>query len=337
MTEPAAAPLSAPLSAPLEISFDYTRSLGPVLSQFMTGLAERTILGSRGGDGRVYVPPAEYDPVTFAPPADLVPVGPAGTVLTWSWQPEPREGQPLRHPFAWALIRLDGADTAMLHAVDAGCAARMSTGMRVRPRWAAERRGHICDIECFEPEADGPVLTGNGQQAASQSAGVPGMDGRPVTMMTTPVRLHYQHTASAEESRYLRALQAGKLIGQRCPACGKVYIPPRGACPVDGVPTATDVELPDTGIVTTFCVVNVPFHGQRIPSPYLAAQVLLDGADIAFQHLILGCEPDEVRMGMRVRAVWKPAAEWGTTAENISHFEPTGEPDAPYDSYARHL
>ena len=58
--------------------------------------------------------------------------------------------------------------------------------------------------------------------------------------------------------------------------------------------------MADTGTVTTFCVVNVPFRGQRVEPPYVAASVLLDGADIAIQHLILGCEPDEVRMGMRV-------------------------------------
>ena len=97
------------------------------------------------------------------------------------------------------------------------------------------------------------------------------------------------------------------------------------------------MPLPDTGIVTTFCVVNVPFAGQRIQPPYVAASVLIDGADIAFQHLVLGCAPDAVRMGMRVKAAWKPREEWGTTLENITHFEPTGEPDAPYESYAHHL
>jgi uncharacterized OB-fold protein len=321
------------LSAPLDISFDYTRSLGPVLSRFMAGLAKRQILGSRGADGRVYVPPAEYDPVTFAPPRELVPVGPHGTVLTWSWQPEPREGQPIGHPFAWALIRLDGADSGLLHAVDVGAAADMHTGMRVRPRWAENPAGHITDIACFEPAADDYP---SDPAARADSDPVPGLEAD-AGMIITPVRLHYLHSASAEESRYLRGLKEGKIIGQRCPACGKVYVPPRGACPVDGVPTTTDVELPDVGTVTTFCVVNVPFHGQRVPSPYVAASVLLDGADIAFQHLILGCEPAEVRMGMRVRAVWRPPEQWGTTSENIDHFEPAGEPDAPYDSYAHHL
>jgi uncharacterized OB-fold protein len=328
-----------PLRAPLEIGFDYTRSLGPVLSQFMTALAGRRILGSRGADGRVHAPPFEYDPVTFAPPAELVEVGPEGTVTSWSWAGEPLEGQPLARPFGWALIRLDGADTAMLHAVDAGSAAAMATGMRVRVRWAASPAGHIRDIACFEPCNDaGPGgLAGTAQPEAGQPETGHPVGHEPVTMVTTPVRLHYEHTASPGESEFLRGLADGRLLGQRCPACGKVYIPPRAACPTDGVPTAGEVELPDTGTVTTFCVVNVPFRGQRVPTPYVAAAIVLDGADIPFQHLILGCEPGEVTMGMRVAAVWRPRDQWGTTVENIDHFRPTGEPDAPYESYAHHL
>ncbi|HEX9034405.1 MAG TPA: OB-fold domain-containing protein [Streptosporangiaceae bacterium] len=315
--------VSQPLHALMEISFDYTRSLGPTLGEFVTALAGRRILGARASDGQVHAPPFEYDPVTGAPPRDLVEVGPGGTVLSWTWTDRPLEGQPLDRPFGWALIRLDGADTAMLHAVDADSAAQLRTGLRVRPRWAATAGSGITDIACFEPGEPG-------------EPGQPAEPGEPVSMITTPIQLSYDHTVSPGESAYLLALAQGRLIGQRCPACGKVYLPPRGACPVDGVPTRDEVALPDTGIVTTFCIVNVPFHGQTFPSPYVAASVLIDGADIAFQHLILGCEPDEVRMGMRVKAVWKPREEWDI-GHNIDHFEPTGEPDAPYDSYAHHL
>ena len=314
-----------PLRAPMEIAFDYTRSLGPVLGQFMTALRERRVLGARAADGRVHSPPFEYDPVTSLPPRELVPVGPAGTVLTWTWLAEPLPGQPLDRPFGWALIRLDGADTAMLHAVDAGSAAAMRTGMRVRPRWAADRVGSIRDIECFEP-GDEP------SEAAPADEGT-----APVTMTVTPVRLRYEHTASPGESTYLRGLAEGRLIGHRCPACGKVYVPSRGTCPVDGVPADTEVELPDTGTVTTFSIVNVAYPGQQVTPPYVAAAVLLDGADIAFQHLILGCPPGEVRIGLRVRAAWRPRAEWATTAATITHFTPTGEPDAPYEAIARFL
>jgi uncharacterized OB-fold protein len=315
----------APLRAPLEIEFDYTRSLGPVLSQFMTALADRRILGARGADGRVHAPPFEYDPVSSDPPGELVAVGPEGTVVSWSWMPEPLAGQPLAEPFAWALIRLDGADTAMVHAVDAGSAAAMRTGLRVRPRWSASPVGSIRDIACFEP-CDGPVAAGT----AGARAGTAGMT-------ITPVALRYEHTASPAESAYLRGLAEGRLLGQRCRVCGQVYVPPRGTCPADGVPMADEVELPDTGTVTTFCVVNVGYPGQRVTPPYVAAAVLLDGADIAFQHLVLGCDASEVRMGMRVRAVWKPPEERGTTGGSISHFAPTGEPDAAYETYARQL
>jgi uncharacterized OB-fold protein len=312
------------LTAPLEISFDYTRSLGPTLSRFMTALAQRRILGSRDSTGRVHAPPLEYDPFTHEPTADFVEVAATGTVLSWSWMPSPVEGQPLTHAFAWALIRLDGADTPMLHAVDVGSPQRMSTGMRVQARWALETVGSIRDIECFEPLSTAPSTLEVGET-------------QEVTIVVTPIRLRYEHSASPQESRYLRGLAEGRLLAQRCPACAKVYLPPRGACPTCGVPTTDEVELPDIGTVTTFCIVNVPFPGQRTKPPYVHASVLLDGADIPFQHLILGCPADEVRMGMRVRAVWRPREEWGFHPQNISHFEPTGDPDAPFDSYASHL
>jgi len=311
-------PATAPLRAPLDIEFDYTRSLGPVLSQFMAALAERRILGARGADGRVHAPPFEYDPVTAEPPGDLLPVGPEGTVLSWSWMPEPLADQPLAVPFAWALIRLDGADTALLHAVDAGSAAAMRTGLRVRPRWAAARTGSIRDIACFEP-SDGVADDDTDTGSAEVNPG----------MTITPVRLHYMHTASPGESFYLRGLAERRLLGQRCDVCGQVYVPPRGTCPADGVPTREEVELSESGTVTTFCIVNVGYPGQKVTPPYVAAQILLDGADIAFGHLVLGCDASEVRMGMRVKAVWAD--------EGVSHFEPNGEPDAPYESYERFM
>ena len=62
-----------------------------------------------------------------------------------------------------------------------------------------------------------------------------------------------------------------------------------------------------------------------------------DGADIAFLHLILDLPAEEVRMGLRVEAVWKAREEWTTSIENISHFRPTGEPDADYETYKQHL
>jgi uncharacterized OB-fold protein len=134
------------------LEFPYRRSLGPVVGAFFTGLRDGKVLGSRTKDGRVLVPPLEYDPETGeAVQDDLVDVADTGVVRTWAWVNEPMRKHPLDHPFAWVLVQLDGADTTFLHAVDTGSREALSTGMRVRIRWREERQGHITDIECFVP------------------------------------------------------------------------------------------------------------------------------------------------------------------------------------------
>jgi len=145
-------PTERALTAPHTLQYTYKRSLGKVLSAFFTGLRDKKILGVRRKDGSVLVPPKEYDPDTAESLSEMVEVGPGGVVRSWTWVARPREKQPLQHPFAYALILLDGAATPLLHAVDAGSEAKMKTGMRVRARWAPQTEGAIRDIACFEPE-----------------------------------------------------------------------------------------------------------------------------------------------------------------------------------------
>ena len=316
-----------PLSAPLKLSFDYTRSVGPLLSQFFTALRERRIVGVRGSDGRVHVPPAEYDPVTYEQLTEVVPVSSVGTVQSWTWQSTPLEGQPLDKPFAWALIKLDGADTPLLHAVDAGSSDAISTGARVHAHWIDEPVGAITDIAYFVP--------GDEEEEVAPSAEPD--DREPVKIQVTPSSIEIQHTASLPETAFLKALEEGKLLAARTGEHGKVYFPPKEADPATGLELDQFIELEDKGTVTTYAIINIPFPGQRIKPPYVAAYVLLDGADIPFLHLVTEIDPADVRMGMRVQAVWKPREEWGLGIDNIDHFRPTGEPDADYESYRHHL
>ena len=134
-----------------KLEYAYKRSLGPVLSRFFTGIRDRKIFGAKRADGTVLVPPKEYDPDTAASLDELVEVGQAGVVKSWAWVSKPRPQQPLAHPFAYALIQLDGADTPFLHVVDAGSEAAMQTGMRVTAVWADEATGAITDLG-FVPE-----------------------------------------------------------------------------------------------------------------------------------------------------------------------------------------
>lgn len=139
----------APLVSPFVLEYAYKRSLGPVLSRFFTALRDGRIQGVATADGRVLMPPTEYDPETGEDVGDAVDVGPEGVISTWTWVPEPAAGDPLDRPFAWALILLDGADTSLLHVVDAPKSA-LKTGARVRLRWRDQRVGQISDIEAFE-------------------------------------------------------------------------------------------------------------------------------------------------------------------------------------------
>ena len=158
----------------------------------------------------------------------------------------------------------------------------------------------------------------------------------PVTGFVQPIRLEYNYTPGAARSRYLRGLEAGKILGERCSRCGKVYVGGgSGACARDGVPCDEVVELPNVGTVTTFCVVNVPFAGATVEIPYVSAAILLDGADIPLNALIQEVPVEEIRMGMRVEAVW--ADERKAAADTIRYFRPTGDPDAPIDEVLKRM
>ncbi|UXY23689.1 OB-fold domain-containing protein [Streptomyces cynarae] len=305
------------LKAPLVVEFPFTRSLGPVQGAFLTGLRERVVLGVRTRDGRTLVPPVEYDPVTAEEIRDLVEVAPTGTVTTWAWNHEPRRGQPLSSPFAWVLVKLDGADTALLHALDVPGPEAVRTGLRVRIRWAEERSGAITDLACFEPY-DGEPARPAGHDGEFEDA---------ITGIVAPARLDYTYSPGRAQSAYIGALAGQRTVGERCPKCRKVYVPPRGACPTCGAATHEQVEVGPRGTVTTFCIVNIKAKNLDIEVPYVYAHIALDGADLALHGRIGGIPYDQVRMGLRVEPVWTRGAR------HPDHYRPTGEPDAHYDSY----
>jgi uncharacterized OB-fold protein len=156
-------------------------------------------------------------------------------------------------------------------------------------------------------------------------------DREPVKSIVTPTHLEYEYTATGAQAEFLRQIGQGRLRGQRCGECGKVYCPPSGACARCGRPTHEWVDVADRGTVSTFCIVRVPSENIEVKLPYCAANIVLDGADVPFIALLQECEPSEVRIGMRVQAVWRPREQWEPTFENIRWFKPSGEPDVPVE------
>jgi uncharacterized protein len=309
------------------ITFPYKRSLGPVIGAFMTALTERRILGIRNGED-VLVPPMEWDPATGAELThDFVEVGPAGTVVSWTWVPVPSEQHPLDRPFAFALIQLDGATTPLLHAVDAGSAESIRDGARVAPRWRGTRVGRIDDIVCFVP-GETPETDGEDTGPATE----------PVERMLYDASITYRNPVPDATERAVAASKEGRLLGLRCPICRRVYAGGRGYCPVDALELGPDceVDLPHTGTITNYSIVTpVQYPGQTETEPFARVFVLLDDTDVIVPYAaVIDLPADEVRVGRRVSAVWASPAEeldegggmggaWGA----LIGWIPTGEPD----------
>ncbi|MDG2061532.1 MAG: Zn-ribbon domain-containing OB-fold protein [SAR86 cluster bacterium] len=147
-----------------------------------------------------------------------------------------------------------------------------------------------------------------------------------------PIHFNYSYTAGAATTLFLQKMLEGKIVGQRCPICKGVYVPPRGSCPRDGVATEEEVEVAHTGTVESFTINYIPIPGGAVDPPFVSANIVLDGADLSFMHLISGIPHDQVTIGMRVKALWRPKNEWKPSLENIIYFEPTGEPDRDIDN-----
>lgn len=309
------------LSAPYQLSYSYKRSLGPVLGRFMAELQEGRLIGSRCADGRVLVPPSEFDPQDGSPSLGLVSVASHGQLENWTWLPT--EG------FAYGLIRLKGANSALLHRISADSESQLSHAMDLIAVFAEDPQGSIHDILHFRPLQEGEQLP---EETWGEPVGLLEED----RVLRSPLKLDYQIRAGETASDFLRGMERGEILGNRCPDCQKLQVPARPVCTTCGLRCAAPEAVAERGTITTFSVIRIEFPGQRLTPPYVCAWILLDGADTALLHLVSG-EPDEVRMGQRVQAVWKEKEAWGPTLESILYFEATGEPDRPFAEIAEHL
>lgn len=152
-----------------------------------------------------------------------------------------------------------------------------------------------------------------------------------VTGIEAPIYLEYNFTAGAAPSRFLAQLKNGVLTGQRCPRCQQVYVPPRGSCAACGVPTEEEVELSHKATVQSFTIVHIPIPGNPIEPPFVVANLVPDGANVSFIHLMSECVNEEVHIGQRAEAVWKPEQEWDFGMDNILYYKPLDEPDVPVE------
>jgi uncharacterized OB-fold protein len=133
----------------------------------------------------------------------------------------------------------------------------------------------------------------------------------------------YSWDAGVAISRFLAELQRGRIVGRECRVCERVLVPPRMFCERCFRPTDAWVEVEDTGVVETFSICHVSWDMQPLDPPEIPAVIRIDGSSQGgFLHALAGVEPDGVRIGMRVRAVWRPEPERTGSILDIDHFAP---------------
>ncbi|MEW5945418.1 MAG: Zn-ribbon domain-containing OB-fold protein [bacterium] len=134
--------------------------------------------------------------------------------------------------------------------------------------------------------------------------------------------LPYQYFAGRVGSRFIISLRDGKrILGVRCDACGRVFVPPRQTCERCFSDLSEKwVELSDTGEIVNFTVVR--YEDRHLPRkpPFVLALIRLRGADTPMAHIVEGVAPENVRIGMNVRAVF--ADKTTNCILDIDHFEP---------------
>jgi acetyl-CoA C-acetyltransferase len=132
----------------------------------------------------------------------------------------------------------------------------------------------------------------------------------------------YSWDAGVAVGRFLDGLRAGKILGRECRRCERVLVPPRMFCERCFRETDAWIEVEHTGTVQTYSICHVSWDMQPLDPPEIPAVIAVDGSDGGLLHMLGGVEPDEVRIGMDVEAVWKPVGERTGSILDIAHFRP---------------
>jgi len=158
-----------------------------------------------------------------------------------------------------------------------------------------------------------------------------------VQRIRVPASIVYSYNPGTAPTRFLRGLAEKRILGEKDPVNGDVYVPPRGMSPIVGLPTTEQVELIDHGTLSAFCVVHIGFGVNAPPTPFVSALVLLDGAAVSLYGTLLEIPIEEVRIGMRVQAVWVDDDQLTPSFENIRYWKPLDEPDVAAELLKGHM
>jgi len=293
------------------LSLPYSLTTGPAAGQYLAELGNHRIVGTRViSTGRVLVPPVDYPAGCADEPTEFVTLAGTGTITAWT---RTSDG-------VVATIRLDGADTDLLHRIVGD--AEPAVGQRVSAVWSDEEDADLSSpfLRLVGFRVDPAAAPGAPPETLTDPA-------EPITEMPYRMEMHYQHSYGPYYGRMFDELACAKrIVGSKCPRCLNVLVPARGNCDVCFVPTAQMIDVADTGTILGFSVIHLEFVGQNRKPPYVYAEINLDGTATRLIHNVGGFDmaraEELLEIGTRVRAVWKDAGPGRGMLDDIDYFEP---------------
>ncbi len=132
----------------------------------------------------------------------------------------------------------------------------------------------------------------------------------------------YRYTAGPIGTKFLEGLKAGKLLAGKCPVCGRKLIPPKAFCQYDFAEIKELVEIAPVGVTRSYTVVYEDSHGNRLTKPVIIGFIEFPGVVGGLIHYIINVEPNNIRIGLKVKPVFKPESERRGSITDIVGFEP---------------
>ncbi|MBA3743576.1 Zn-ribbon domain-containing OB-fold protein [Sporichthya sp.] len=299
------------------LTMPYTLTTGPAAGTFLAELANNRIVGTRiVSTGRVIVPPEDYPGGMSDVETEFVEVPQTGAVTTFT---RTVNG-------VVALIRLDGADTDLLHRV-VGDTAGLAAGDRVAASW---HTGSVDELASPFLQLAGFAATADGTTGEVTPLSGPA---EAIAELPYSMKLDYEHSYGPYYGRMFDELaSARRIVGSKCPKCLNVLVPARGNCDACFVPTGQLMDVADTGTILGFSVIHLEFLGQKRKPPYVYAEINLDGTATRLIHNVGGFDITKAEelldIGSRVRAVWKDVSPGSGTLDDIEYFEPIDLPSS---------
>lgn len=296
-----------------DLNLPYTLTTGHAAGTFLTALAQRKLIGSRDADGKISVPPRDVSgTAALDARPQYVEVAQTGTISSWTELSGERGG-------IVALIRLDGTDVDLLHRIIGGDGP-IAAGTRVRVVWAEQPTQSILDLAGFVVDS------------GAESDTTPPRDFDPATLeepiheLKYKLSLHYRHAYGPYYGQLFDNLGTHRrILGSAHENSPDVLVPPRALSEINLAKAERLVDVQDTGRLQAFSVIHLEFIGQTRKPPYVYAEIVLDGSATRLIHTVGGIDVSKanelLKIGSRVKAVWRDPEDCIGTLDDISHFE----------------